>query len=100
MLISCSLKRYRGSKSCSRHRLSFPCEPRNARSVGGLINNRYAKADFDENEEKRIVFDRNFQSGDLIGRILTIYGRERMTLSGRKTKPQINADYADLNWFF
>src|SRR5689334_24781821 len=59
MLIWCSLKKFRGFKF-SRHQLTFVCEPRKAQSVGGLLNNLYAKSGSDQNEEKSIFFDRNF----------------------------------------
>src|SRR5215813_5636556 len=55
MLISCSLKDI-GVQICSRHRLSFPCEPRKARSVDALLNNRYANGCFAQNEEISIFF--------------------------------------------
>src|SRR6185369_10823551 len=58
MLIWCSLKRYRFLKF-SRHRLSFVCEPRRARCVGGLLNNLYAKAELEQKEEISIFFDQN-----------------------------------------
>src|SRR5215208_6827939 len=74
MLIWCSLKDIRVS-SLSRHRLSFACEPRRARSVGGLLNNRYAIGDFWKMRGKEIVFDRNFAFWRGTARDLTICGR-------------------------
>src|SRR5687768_13364961 len=50
ILIRCSLKDLGGFK-VSRHRLSFPCEPRRARCVDGLLNNRCAKGNLAKNEE-------------------------------------------------
>jgi hypothetical protein len=40
-----------GGSYFSRHRLSFPCEPRKARIDGVLLDNLYAKADLGEKEE-------------------------------------------------
>ena len=45
-----------------------PCEPRRARSVGGLINNRYANGRLGQNEEISIIFDRNFARWMIRGR--------------------------------
>src|ERR1043166_2833153 len=68
MLIWCSLKNLGGFKF-SRHRLSFVCEPRRARSVAGLLNNRYAKAGLDQNEENSIFFySKSCMAGRLAGR--------------------------------
>src|SRR6185503_3242226 len=67
MLIWCSLKDIRGFKF-SRHRLSFVCEPRRARCVGGLLNNLYAKADLDQKEEISIFFNQNFARWAMSGK--------------------------------
>jgi hypothetical protein len=80
------LKRYRGFPKFSRHRLSFPCEPRKARIVGGLLNNRYATADFRKKMRKEIVFDRNFAFLEVAARGVTNCGTGQMTINGRATK--------------
>src|ERR1044071_8936377 len=59
MLISCSLKDIRGFKFARATGFPFPCEPRKARSVDGVLNNRYANARFAQNEGISIFFDRN-----------------------------------------
>src|ERR1044072_8714080 len=60
MLIFMLLKRYRGFKFARANGFPFPCEPRKARSVGGLLNNRCANGRFAQNEEISIKKDRNF----------------------------------------